>query len=100
MVHPLNAVISKLLYALLWRAVLCPHPASGISWLISADLGRDRGALASSSNRMADQHDERLSRACVVDKNLAWSELGQQYCLNFGLHSRHRVCSGQPKFKK
>jgi hypothetical protein len=40
---------------------------------------------ASTSNSMADQHGERLSRACVVGKSLAWSELGQQYCLNFGL---------------
>jgi hypothetical protein len=43
---------------------------------------------------------KRLSRACVIEKNLAWSELGQQHCLNFGPHTRHGVCSGQAKFKK
>src|SRR5262249_27775583 len=48
----------------------------------------------------ADQLHERLSRACVIDEKLAWSELGQEHCLNFGPRSRHRVCSGQPKFKK
>src|SRR5437764_6329474 len=25
-----------------------------------------------------------LSRACMIEKNLAWSKLGQYYCLNYG----------------
>jgi hypothetical protein len=42
-------------------------------------------AMLSAPAPIAEQLDERLSRACVIEKNLAWSELGQQHCLNFGL---------------
>jgi hypothetical protein len=63
-----------------------------ISPLNSAVLGLDHGAFASNPGRV-DHRDERgrpdgrarrLSRACVIKKNLAWSGLGQYYCLNFG----------------
>ena len=49
-----------------------------------------RGAFASKpgrGDRRRTQGNRRLSRACVIEKNLAWSQLGQQYCLN---------CSGKP----
>src|ERR1700722_224820 len=55
-----------------------------------AVLGPDRGAFASKpgrGDRRRTQGNRRLSRACVIEKNLSWSQLGQQYCLN---------CSGKP----
>jgi hypothetical protein len=54
----------------------------------SADLGPDRGAVALNPQAAAGHAaavdapcSGRLSRACVIEKNLAWSELGQQSCL-------------------
>src|SRR5882757_9781413 len=64
-----------------------------------AVLGPDRGAFASNPGQSVlrnpghcvsaatgtDQLCGRgLSRACVIEKNLAWSKLGQYHCLNYG----------------
>src|ERR1700722_796798 len=60
---------------------------AGTSLLNPAVLGPDRGAFASKpgrEDRRPTQGDRRLSRACMIEKNLAWSQLGQQYCLNCG----------------
>ena len=59
-----------------------------ISTGILAVLGPDRGAIPGAGWQPAASNDlpcsRGLSRACVIDKNLAWSEVGQYHCLNFG----------------
>jgi hypothetical protein len=51
--------------------------------------GSRRACLKSAANRALfgsgglQAGGERLSRACVIEKNLAWSDLGQYRCLNF-----------------
>src|SRR5258706_11153273 len=65
-----------------------------------AVLGPDRGALASNPGRGGRSQqstvvacDRRLSGACVIEKNLAWSDLGQRYCLNCGRKPRTGIAT-------
>ena len=50
---------------------------------IAARLPQTRGKAITVTIVAAKRCDERLRRACVIEKNLAWSALGQQHCLNF-----------------
>jgi hypothetical protein len=50
---------------------------------IAARLLQIRGEAIAVIIGEAKPCDERLSCACVIEKNLAWSELGQYHCLNF-----------------
>ena len=55
---------------------------------VAASDGADRGAFAGAVHTPATGTHQPcgrgLSRACMIEKNLAWSELGQYRCLNYG----------------
>src|SRR5579863_1415046 len=70
----------------------CP-PFSGAEFRrgIRRSLGRNAARLPQIRRRTPTEMNNplgpasgRLSRACVIEKNLAWSALGQYCCLNFG----------------
>src|SRR5215212_8621384 len=58
---------------------------------IAARLLQIGGDCRPSSAVPARNANRRLSRACVIEKNLAWSELGQQSCL-IAEQCLHRDC--------
>jgi hypothetical protein len=86
--HPANNFICPLLLQRPTPGAFSLLDAPATSLLNPAVLWPDRGAFASKPAAVAAgagaAADRRLSGACVVERNLALSELGQYRCLNCG----------------
>src|ERR1700719_2930775 len=84
MTNPVNKFIDRRSSHAPAPRASCSLSRAGISLQNPADLGPDRGAFASNRGRgdlrvVKGQYSRcrRLSRACVIEKNLAWWALGQ-----------------------